>query len=271
VGLRLIGGKGSFLIVSGLIRAPSHQGCTAPGGCIGLVAGLLPFEVSREALISALIVLVMASLPSVAWFFIMRRKMLRRQVYVIRSIEEAVKPRDQRYWVVGYLVGFTAKYWVKRGHVDKVYVSYTMPPYHAFFYLPIIILLGRRERLEVVVESSRPFKARGYAYIYNPRLRSLRASVESEVRKERGRDPLRGVIRVDGAIYSTVYSSEEALDAAHGVLRDLSAHGIVYRVSLSSSRRMLVATVTPKSIEDYEAVVRRVMEKVEALTRDGGI
>ena len=219
----------------------------------------------------ALIVLALASLPSVAWFFRVRKMMLKRQISIIRIIEGAVGPRDKRYWIHGYLVGFTGKYWVMRGPIDKVWVTYTTPPYHAFFYLPIIILLGRRERLEVVVESSRPFKARGYAYIYNPRLRSLRASVESEVRKERGRDRLRGVIRVDGAIYSTVYSSEEALDAAHGVLRDLSAHGIVYRVSLSSSRRMLVATVTPKSIEDYEAVVRRVMEKVEALTRDGGI
>ena len=246
MGLRLIGGKGSFLIVSGLIRAPSHQGCTAPGGCIGLVAGLLPFEVSREALISALIVLVMASLPSVAWFFIMRRKMLRRQVYVIRSIEEAVKPRDQRYWVVGYLVGFTAKYWVKRGHVDKVYVSYTMPPYHAFFYLPVIAILRRRERLEVAVEYSRPLGVRGEAHIFDARFRSVRKSVEADVQQSPYRGRMEGGrLLVAGRAYEYI-GVGEGLQAAKRLIEELARRAPeVYRVSVIPSRRMIIAVVTP--------------------------
>ncbi len=215
-----------------------------------LVVEIFGFEITREALLRALIILVFASMPSVAWFFKMRRKMLEYTVATIRAIESAVAPRDQRYWLHGYLVGFAAKYWVRRGPVDKVYVNFTMPPYHAFFYLPVIALFRKRERLDIAVEYSKPLGVRGEAHVFDPRRRSVRVMVERDVREtglsKRG-DVEKGSIVVAGKRMAYYARGGGALEAAVRIAEGLARLGEVYRVSVVPSRRMIMATLTPSS------------------------
>jgi hypothetical protein len=107
-------------------------------------------------LAEAVVIVSIASFPAVIWFFHFRRRMIRRIANVARDLEAAFRPRDVRYWYLGYLVGFRARYWVNRGPVTRAAALYIIPPYHVFFYLPVIILFHRRERLDLAVSLRRP-------------------------------------------------------------------------------------------------------------------
>ncbi len=205
----------------------------------------LPFEVSREALIRAAVIFVLASMPSVAWFFLMRRKMLLRQIYILRELEAAIPMRDVRYWVHGYLVGFTGKFWVRTGAVDKVYVTYVTPPYHAFFYLPVIALLRKRERLEIAVEMRKSLGVRGEAHLYDPRSRIARLQAERDAAGIIRRGAERGELVVAGKRMRYIASGGEALEAAVRLAEQLSRYGEVFRVSVIPGRRMLIAVLAP--------------------------
>jgi hypothetical protein len=224
------------------------------------VVEIFGFEITREALIRALVILVLASMPSVAWFFKVRRKMIEATVRVIRSLEDAVRPRDQRYWLHGYLVGFAAKYWVRRGAVDKVYVNFTMPPYHAFFYLPVILLFRKRERLEVAVEYSRPLGVRGEAHVFDERKRSVRVLVERDIASTRSKGFEKGYVVVAGKRMAYYSRPGGALELAVRLAESLSALGEVYRVSVIPSRRMILALVTPSAPSAAGEVARILME-----------
>jgi len=213
----------------------------------------------------ALLILVLVSLPSVAWFFRMRRIMLARQVSIIRRLEEALKPRDKRYWLLGYLVGFTAKYWIYKGAIGRVGVTYTTPPYHAFFYLPVIIIGGKREKIEVEVESRYRLRNLGVAHIYSPRMHSVKMPVEREAREDR-RLTYRGSKDIDGRRYRVYYQRSEALEEAKTLLHRLGEFSEVHRVSIDTDRRIVKASVTLKSIEDVGRLVDLLLSEVEDLS-----
>ena len=213
----------------------------------------------------ALIVLFIASLPSVAWFFRMRKIMLRRQIRVIRALEESLKPRDKRYWVLGYLVGFTARYWIHRGPVAKVDVTYTIPPYHAFFYLPVIILGRKKEKLDIEALGRYKLKSLGKAHLVNTTLRSVKLAVKREIAGSR-EDYKRGSVRVDGAEYKSYYTSEEALREASSLASELARHGKVHRVTIDTPRKRVAVSITLKSIEDLEQAVGKVLGELEKLS-----
>jgi len=126
---------------------------------------------------------MLASFPAVLWFFRFRKIMITRQSSIVRVLEEAFRPRDTRYWLVGYLVGFRGKYWIKREVLGRAWVLYLSPPHHIFFYIPAIILFKKKERLEVTVELTRQLKLDGEAHIidenFKPSLKSLEIDVSS--------------------------------------------------------------------------------------------
>lgn len=218
---------------------------------------------SESALVDALIVLALASAPSVAWFFHFRKKMLRHQSYVIKLFESIVKPRDQRYYLHGYLVGFTGEYWVNRGRVKKVYVTYTMPPYYAFFYLPVIALLRKRERLEVAVELRDSLGVRGEAHIYDPRRFDVKRLVANDVASSPVRKKLSRVKLRD--IGAEAYRTPE--DGAFSLALDLWSRlarlGIVHRVSVVPGKRLILALVSP-SRDGHGAILKTVLEVAES-------
>ena len=167
---------------------------------------------------TAVLVVLIASLPSVAWFFWMRRVMLRRQAALVRELEERLRPRDKQYWLVGYLVGFAARYRTRDPRAPVVWVTYTTPPYHVFFYLPAIILGRKRERLEVAVEPRSPRLLPGTAYVYKPRI----ATIALRVRKARAqmREAREAEVRLDGSKYRALYDTPQALELAQRIAQE---------------------------------------------------
>lgn len=93
----------------------------------------------------ALIVISILAIASVLWFFRKRRELIMFLKEVTVTLEEYFKPVDKTYTWLGYLVGYEARYELPRG--DKVYILLTTTPRHVFFYLPVLILLKRRDRI----------------------------------------------------------------------------------------------------------------------------
>jgi len=202
----------------------------------------------------AVLIVIIASFPAVIWFFRFRKAMIRKQANLIRHLEERLRPRDQLYWYLGYLVGFRAKYRVGRDGVDNVYVLYTSPPYHVFFYLPVIWLFRKKERLEIILELARQGLIKGEAHIADERIRSVRISLDADI-GDRSRYK-RTTITHNGRIYNVYYTGGNALEKARWLLETASKHAPVYRVSVDGSRRSILVSFEPVSLEAIDKVLK---------------
>lgn len=98
----------------------------------------------------AFYVLVVASAASVVWYFRARRKMLRFIKEFTDELERELKPTDKEYVLLGYLVGYKARYKLEDG--KNAYVLLTTVPRHAFFYYPIARVLRREDRVTIMLE-----------------------------------------------------------------------------------------------------------------------
>lgn len=225
----------------------------------------MAWPMDLEAAVSAaLIVLALASFPAVVWFFYFRRVMIRRIAGIARTLEERLKPRDRRYWYLGYLVGFRARYWVNRGPIKAVNAMYIIPPYHVFFYLPVILLGGRRERLDIAVELRERVAVGGEAHIVNARDRGARMSLKGDVGNT-GRLKA-GKLRLDGVEAEAYYSGDgSSLAVARSLAAELAGKARLLRVTVDGQRRVLYASVNPRPGEPVDEIVEAVISAAERL------
>ncbi|MEM4659238.1 MAG: hypothetical protein QW741_01635 [Sulfolobales archaeon] len=93
------------------------------------------------------------AVASVVWYFRMRKKTLVLTKRVTEELEKAFKPVDKTYVLLGYLVGYRAKYELESG--DRVYILFTTAPRHSILYYPIARALKRTDRLEIAIENFR--------------------------------------------------------------------------------------------------------------------
>ncbi len=106
----------------------------------------------------AVVLLSFLAVASVVWYFRMRRKTLVLMKAVTEELEKIFKPVDKTYVLLGYLVGYRAKYELESG--DRVYVLFTTAPRHSILYYPIAKALKRTDRLEIALESLRRYVTR---------------------------------------------------------------------------------------------------------------
>lgn len=98
----------------------------------------------------AFYVLIVVSVASVVWYFRARRKMLRFIKEFTDELERELKPTDKEYVLLGYLVGYRARYKLEDG--KKAYVLLTTVPRHALLYYPIAKALRHEDRVTVMLE-----------------------------------------------------------------------------------------------------------------------
>jgi len=213
-------------------------------------AWLLALE---DVLYDVVLVAVIASMPSVIWFFYFRRVMIRKQSALAALLERLLRPRDKLYMYLGYLVGFRAEYRVSDERVKSVEATYTTPPYHVFFYLPLIALFGKREKLDLVARLREAARSpRGEAHVYDDSVPSVRLAVKGDLVGEYKE----AVVESGGRRYKALYRGEAALDEAKRILSRLASRGVrVYRVSVDGSRRAVMVSVEPTGPEAVEAAL----------------
>jgi len=193
-----------------------------------------------------LLVLGLVTLGGVSsvWFYRVRRYMILRMKQVAVALENWLRPRDKLYTYLGYLVGFKAEYTSPqlRG-VTKAWALYTQPPRHVLLYLPVIRLLGARERLEVTLRLA-SMRVDGEVHLYAPWDRATRREVS--------RDTAPGGYRVEEAIlggrrYLVLYRGGlRAVEEAKRVAEAVSAAGArVLRVTIHPRLRALHVAIEP--------------------------
>lgn len=117
-----------------------------------------------------LLVLTILAAIFVIWYFVMRRKLIKFMKYVTEELEKAFKPVDKTYRLLGYLVGYNAKYVLESG--DKVYILFTTVPRHSFTYYLLARYAGRADRLELAYENSRRYVPREVHFVLESDKRS---------------------------------------------------------------------------------------------------
>ncbi len=83
------------------------------------------------------------------WFFYRGVKLnVRRAREVAEVLEEALNPEDKLYTWLGGVIGFSADY--KVDGFEKVQLNFRMVPRHVLFWVPINLLLRRKDNLQVL-------------------------------------------------------------------------------------------------------------------------
>ena len=186
--------------------------------------------------------------------------MIRRQASIAAWLEEHLRPRDKLYMYLGYLVGFRARYLLRDPRVSEVIVTYTTPPYHVFFYLPVITLFDKREKLDIIVKPRSGVPMKGEAHIVDWGARSVRLAAEADLVGEYEESE----ITVGGRRYRVFRrGSPEAFERAKGILERLASMGArVFRVSYDSSRRAVLVSLEPSGVDYVEAALREARRAV---------
>ncbi len=212
-------------------------------------------------------IVVIASFPAIVWFFRIRRVMIRKQVIIIRTLENSLKPRDKRYWLLGYLVGFRAKYWINRGGVKRAWALYITPPHHVFFYIPVIILLKKRERLEITLELDKSYKLGGEAHLYDPREKFVVKTLRRELKTFQGFKNISFNLDNENeykVLYRGQTSAFENIKSLFNLL--VSKYKVkIYRISLDSSKNVIHISFNPNSQEEISKTISTLLDFVKNL------
>ena len=79
-----------------------------------------------------------------------------------RQMEEALRPKEKNYtWIGGY-VGVVAEYTLEDENYSKAKVTISLLPHHSLLYLPISLLLGRKDRVYFLIYPKRKLKGRAH-------------------------------------------------------------------------------------------------------------
>ncbi|MCX8195695.1 MAG: hypothetical protein N3F67_01225 [Acidilobaceae archaeon] len=176
------------------------------------------FEYAILALISVMAVAM------VIWYFRVRKEMLLLTRTIAVELEKYFKPRDKSYVLLGYLVGFKAKYELENG--DEVFVLFTTTPKMALLYYPIAKLLGRKDRLEVALKYANRYVEREF-HLVNPRDRWAVASFLRDVGERREKLLRREVRGKRGTMVAFMESpGDEGLAARLATMGEAELHRV---------------------------------------------
>ncbi len=79
-----------------------------------------------------------------------------------RQMEEALRPKEKNYtWIGGY-VGVVAEYTLEDENYSKVKATISLLPHHSLLYLPISLLLGRKDRVYFLIYPKRTLKGKAH-------------------------------------------------------------------------------------------------------------
>lgn len=124
-----------------------------------------------------------------------------------RQMEEALQPTDKNYtWIGGY-VGVVAEYDLKHEIYEKVKGTISLLPHHSLLYFPISLLLGRRDRVYLLIYPKR--KLKGKAHIAIGKIKDIsKVSFKDE-------------IELKGVVVERRYDSKEEIDFLTKIMSQL--------------------------------------------------
>lgn len=202
-----------------------------------------------------LAVLSVLAVAMVVWYFRKRKELIKFMKSIIEELENVFKPEDKVYELLGYLVGFKAKYRLGRSsNALNAYATLTTVPNYSLIYYPIAKLMSRKNTLAIAVEFrggiSRDF------HLIRSGDRRLEGRLRSDVR-DLDRMMVRGV-ELLGESYTVYYLDEGDFNL---ILSELGNAGLkVIQLSLFKSKNLIYVLV-----ECEEGVVRPVYKLINTI------
>jgi len=164
--------------------------------------------------VAAFTVLIIASSASVIWYFRARRRMLRFIKEFTDELEKKLRPSDKEYVLLGYLVGYRARYKLEDGR--NVYVLLTTAPRHSLFYYPIAKALGREDRVTIMLELAGRSVLRDLHAVRKSESRLLKVLLKDlEKRAER---LSRATVKTSKGDYEVFYEEPRDLDLIRKII-----------------------------------------------------
>ncbi|WP_286974779.1 hypothetical protein [Acetomicrobium sp. UBA5826] len=112
-----------------------------------------------------------------------------------RQMEEALQPVNKNYtWIGGY-VGVVAEYDLKHEVYEKVKGTISLLPHHSLLYFPLSLLLGRKDRVYILIYPKRNLK--GKAHIARGKIKGISQA------------SFKDTVRVKGVVLQRCYNSKE--------------------------------------------------------------
>ncbi|MBO8173648.1 MAG: hypothetical protein H0Z18_00165 [Thermococcus sp.] len=214
----------------------------------------MDIKVSPEFL---MVLMVLAGVASIQFFKGRKLNLMLMQHY-LRTIEDAIKPKDKEYvWLGGY-IGFRAHYKVKEGNIDKFEYTLTLLPRQSIFYMPISKLISRHDKLYIVV---RPYsQIKREAHLIQKRYYRIKPKIEEEELLQRD------VLEVNGKQYEALFEKRRDAELLREFLQGFSKPENVKHVSLTPKTNVFYILMKPEPDtieEDIKHIVRFVNEKLK--------
>ncbi len=202
-----------------------------------------------------LVLISSLAVAMVIWYFRKRKEMIRFIKAIIDELEDVFKPVDKVYELLGYLIGFKAKY--KLGRYSKAlnaYVTLTTVPRHSLLYYPIAKAMSRKDMLGIAVEFREGVLREFHLVRYGSKRLGMR--LRSDVHDI---DRMKSkTVEVLGNHYVAYYYDDEVLDL---VLDELGSYGLnVMQLSVFKSKNLIYVLVEAK-----EGVVREAHKLINSL------
>ncbi|MCS7116912.1 MAG: hypothetical protein NZ896_05510 [Nitrososphaerales archaeon] len=187
----------------------------------------------NELLTYLFLIGIFLSFASIPWYFKMRRKMIKLIKRVTEDLEKSFKPKDKEYVLLGYLVGYRAKYILDGG--DKAYLLLTTAPRHSLLYYPFLKAFRRKDRLNVAIEFSKRFISRELHAINTSDKRSL--SILAEDLGNRLVKMSKQILKTSRGTYTVYYENPVDVDLVMNLV--MNAPTTIYKLSAYSKNNMV--------------------------------
>ncbi len=170
---------------------------------------------------------------AVLQFYRGRRKNLEILEKSIRIMEEALRPRDKNYTVIGLYVGYSARYLIDRGGVREFEATVLLLPRQSLFYIPIAKITSRFDRVYLIFRTIRE----PYAEAHLVRKGYYRMGVKRVIR---GIEKMTiESIDIDGKRYFLVYTSKALAKKLLDFAKSLDNPHVLNHVAIVSRARHL--------------------------------
>ncbi len=179
-----------------------------------------------------LISIVLAAL-AVFQFFKGRKINLNLMYFTMSKAEEALRPVDKNYTLVGIYTGYSAKYVLRGGDIEEAELVVLLMPRQALLYLPIAYLTSRFDRFFIRLA----YRGRVKAEAHLVRSGYYRLGVGRTITgyERMGRE----VVTIGGVKYHMIYTSRDVAEALLQWVRRLDKPTLVNHVALVPANNSL--------------------------------
>ncbi|MEM1982745.1 MAG: hypothetical protein QXZ63_03675 [Sulfolobales archaeon] len=202
-----------------------------------------------------LVIISVLAVVMVLWYFRKRKELIKFIKSIVEELESTFRPEDKIYELLGYLVGFKAKYKLsKSSNALNAYATLTTVPNYSLLYYPIAKLMSRRNTLGIAIQYREGIPRD--LHLIESDNKKLELRLRSDV-KDLSKMPVKK-IELRGRFYSVYYLNESDVDL---VLRELSNFELnVFQLSLFSSKNLIYVLVEAK-----EGVVKPIYKLINTL------